>query len=72
MTGRRWLPLLWPPFLWLPLGGCRRWLRSVVVPVVLSAPFVQLLNPTIGQVAAHSHPTGLRAGSGGVRLVLAG
>ncbi|GAB2943639.1 MFS transporter [Nonomuraea sp. NPDC052634] len=43
-----------------------------VLPVVLSATFVQLLNVTVAQVAAPSIQAGLGMGPGAVRLVLAG
>ncbi|OON80687.1 MFS transporter [Streptomyces tsukubensis] len=43
-----------------------------MLPVVLSATFVQLLNVTIAQIAAPAIQSGLGAGSGAVQLVLAG
>ncbi|MYX63256.1 MFS transporter [Streptomyces sp. SID8382] len=43
-----------------------------MLPVVLSATFVQLLNVTIGQIAAPAIQSGLGAGPGAVQLVLAG
>ncbi len=43
-----------------------------MLPVVLSATFVQLLNVTIAQVAAPAMQAGLGAGPGAVQLVLAG
>ncbi|WPB95777.1 MFS transporter [Streptomyces malaysiensis] len=43
-----------------------------LLPVVLSATFVQLLNVTIGQIAAPAIQSGLGAGPGAVQLVLAG
>ena len=43
-----------------------------VLPVVLSATFVQLLNVTIAQIAAPAIQTDLGAGPGAVQLVLAG
>ncbi|GAB3461929.1 MFS transporter [Streptomonospora sediminis] len=45
---------------------------KLVLPVVLSATFVQLLSVTIAQVAAPRIQHGLDAGPGEVRLVLAG
>ncbi|MGW2771805.1 MFS transporter [Streptomyces olivaceoviridis] len=44
----------------------------LVLPVVLSATFVQLLNVTVAQVAAPAIQAGLGAGPGAVQLVLAG
>jgi MFS family permease len=44
----------------------------LVLPVVLSATFVQLFNVTVAQVAAPSIQAGLGAGPGAVQLVLAG
>ncbi|WP_245194874.1 MFS transporter [Kitasatospora phosalacinea] len=44
----------------------------LVLPVVLSATFVQLLNVTVAQVAAPAVQAGLGAGPGAVQLVLAG
>ncbi|MFJ8188098.1 MFS transporter [Streptomyces sp. NPDC096105] len=46
--------------------------HRLVLPVVLSATFVQLLNVTVAQVAAPSIQAGLDASSGAVQLVLAG
>ncbi|MFH8469964.1 MFS transporter [Streptomyces sp. NPDC017991] len=46
--------------------------RSFLLPVVLSATFVQLLNVTIAQIAAPAIQSGLGAGPGAVQLVLAG
>lgn len=43
-----------------------------MLPVVLSATFVQLLNVTVAQVAAPAIQAGLGAGPGAVQLVLAG
>ncbi|MEV5779087.1 MFS transporter, partial [Streptomyces antimycoticus] len=43
-----------------------------LLPVVLSATFVQLLNVTIAQIAAPAIQSGLGAGPGAVQLVLAG
>ncbi|MGV9349568.1 MFS transporter [Streptomyces spiralis] len=43
-----------------------------LLPVVLSATFVQLLNVTIAQIAAPAIQSGLGAGPGTVQLVLAG
>ncbi|GAA1769095.1 MFS transporter [Streptomonospora arabica] len=45
---------------------------KLVLPVVLSATFVQLLSVTIAQVAAPAIQRGLAAGPGEVQLVLAG
>ncbi|MFF2729724.1 MFS transporter [Streptomyces sp. NPDC058008] len=44
----------------------------LVLPVLLSATFVQLLNVTVAQVAAPAIQTALGAGPGAVQLVLAG
>ncbi|MFJ8141545.1 MFS transporter [Streptomyces sp. NPDC096013] len=44
----------------------------LVLPVVLSATFVQLLNVTVAQVAAPAIQAGLGAGPGAIQLVLAG
>ncbi|MFE2889294.1 MFS transporter [Streptomyces sp. NPDC059272] len=44
----------------------------LVLPVVLSATFVQLLNVTVAQVAAPAIQAGLGASPGAVQLVLAG
>nr|WP_225812108.1 MFS transporter [Streptomyces spinosus] len=44
----------------------------LVLPVVLSATFVQLLNVTVAQVAAPAIQAGPGAGPGAVQLVLAG
>ncbi|GAA1703507.1 MFS transporter [Streptomyces yatensis] len=44
----------------------------LLLPVVLSATFVQLLNVTIAQIAAPAIQSGLGAGPGAVQLVLAG
>ncbi|WP_318216530.1 hypothetical protein [Streptomyces sp. SCL15-6] len=52
----------------LAAGGGGR----LVLPVVLSATFVQLLNVTVAQIAAPAIRTDLGAGSGAVQLVLAG
>ncbi|MGW5867849.1 MFS transporter [Streptomyces sp. NPDC055239] len=46
--------------------------RSFLLPVVLSATFVQLLNVTIAQIAAPAIQSGLGAGPGAVQLILAG
>jgi EmrB/QacA subfamily drug resistance transporter len=46
--------------------------HRLVVPVVLSATFVQLLNVTVAQVAAPAIRADLGASPGGVQLVLAG
>ncbi|MFE7070424.1 MFS transporter [Streptomyces sp. NPDC057620] len=46
--------------------------RIPLLPVVLSATFVQLLNVTIAQIAAPAIQSGLGAGPGAVQLVLAG
>ncbi|MFD6278500.1 MFS transporter [Streptomyces sp. NPDC060209] len=46
--------------------------RGFLLPVVLSATFVQLLNVTIAQIAAPAIRSGLGAGPGAVQLVLAG
>ncbi|MEV1023661.1 MFS transporter [Streptomyces sp. NPDC050264] len=46
--------------------------RRFLLPVVLSATFVQLLNVTIAQIAAPAIQSGLGAGPGAVQLVLAG
>lgn len=43
-----------------------------LLPVVLSATFVQLLNVTIAQIAAPAIQSGLGAGPGAVQLMLAG
>jgi predicted MFS family arabinose efflux permease len=43
-----------------------------LLPVVLSATFVQLLNVTVAQIAAPALQSGLDAGPGAVQLVLAG
>ncbi|GAB1332019.1 hypothetical protein [Streptomyces sennicomposti] len=45
---------------------------QLVLPVVLSATAVQLLNVTIAQIAAPAIRTDLGAGSGTVQLILAG
>ena len=46
--------------------------ERLVLPVVLSATFVQLLNVTVAQVAAPAIQASLGAGPGAVQLVLAG
>ncbi|MGW6955251.1 MFS transporter [Streptomyces chartreusis] len=46
--------------------------QRFLLPVVLSATFVQLLNVTIAQIAAPAIQSGLGAGPGAVQLVLAG
>ncbi|MFS8202441.1 MFS transporter [Streptomyces sp. CWNU-52B] len=46
--------------------------RGLLLPVVLSATFVQLLNVTIAQIAAPALQSDLGAGPGAVQLVLAG
>ncbi|MER5516617.1 MFS transporter [Streptomyces sp. NPDC002763] len=46
--------------------------RPFLLPVVLSATFVQLLNVTIAQIAAPAIQSGLGAGPGAMQLVLAG
>ncbi|MFJ8794479.1 MFS transporter [Streptomyces sp. NPDC102462] len=46
--------------------------RRFLLPVVLSATFVQLLNVTIAQIAAPAIQSALGAGPGAVQLVLAG
>ncbi|GHA39177.1 MFS transporter [Streptomyces tauricus] len=46
--------------------------QRLLLPVVLSATFVQLLNVTIAQIAAPAIQSGLHAGPGAVQLVLAG
>ncbi|MEU6118849.1 MFS transporter [Streptomyces sp. NPDC047117] len=46
--------------------------RRLVLPVVLSATFTQLLNVAVAQVAAPAIQAGLGAGPGAVQLVLAG
>ncbi|MGM1058581.1 MFS transporter [Saccharothrix sp. Mg75] len=46
--------------------------RALVLPVVLSATFVQLLNVTIAQVAAPAMQQDLGANSGALQLVVAG
>mgnify|MGYP001439338861 CR=1 FL=1 len=54
------------------MTGTRAPAGRAVLPVVLSATFVQLLNVTVAQVAAPSIQAGLGTGPGAVRLVLAG
>ncbi|MYR57251.1 MFS transporter, partial [Streptomyces sp. SID625] len=44
----------------------------LVLPVVLCATFVQLLNVTVAQIAAPAIQADLGAGSGAVQLILAG
>src|SRR5687767_6347580 len=44
----------------------------LVLPVVLSATFVQLLNVTVAQIAAPAIQADLGAGPGAVQLILAG